>query len=595
MCCISSKLNQSTGNRAAKPMRFSPCVPIIPCDFLCVNRPFVIYYTIFVLFRNAPWEKENYLGFSSVWLFPISSLCATLFLSIHFLERRDLMVIAVRSLGLNGITGYAVSAECFLSGGLPAFDIVGLPDAAVREARERVRAAVKNCGAKFPVSRITVNLAPAGQKKAGTVYDLPILVGILAANGDLPAPPEDAAFLGELSLTGALRAVTGVLPMAMAAREAGVKQLFVPAENAAEATLAGGLTVYGISDVESLVAHLKGETPLSPAPLWELEEEDLSAPDLQDVMGQENVKRALEIAAAGGHNLLLIGSPGSGKSMLSKRLPSILPDMTRREALESSAIWSVAGMTDPKHPLLTRRPFRSPHHTASAAALAGGGPLMRPGEISLAHNGVLFMDELPEFRRDVLEALRQPLEDGDVTVARAGGTLHLPARFQLICAMNPCRCGWRGHPSGRCRCSDKDVERYVEKISGPLLDRIDLHVSVPSVEYEMMRRRETPEPSAAVKQRVDKAHAIQEARFTGSRTTCNAYMTPAQIKAFCPLDAAGDALMKNAFTRMGLTARSHDKVLRLARTIADLEGEENISALHLAEAIQYRNTDILKS
>ena len=505
------------------------------------------------------------------------------------------MVIAVRSLGLNGITGYAVSAECFLSGGLPAFDIVGLPDAAVREARDRVRAAVKNCGAKFPVSRITVNLAPAGQKKAGTVYDLPILVGILAANGDLPAPPEDAAFLGELSLTGALRAVTGVLPMAMAAREAGVKQLFVPAENAAEATLAGGLTVYGVSDVESLVAHLKGEIPLSPAPLWELEEEDLSAPDLQDVMGQENVKRALEIAAAGGHNLLLIGSPGSGKSMLSKRLPSILPDMTRREALESSAIWSVAGMTDPKHPLLTHRPFRAPHHTASAAALAGGGPLMRPGEISLAHNGVLFMDELPEFRRDVLEALRQPLEDGDVTVARAGGTLHLPARFQLICAMNPCRCGWRGHPSGRCRCSDKDVERYVEKISGPLLDRIDLHVSVPSVEYEMMRRRETPEPSAAVKQRVDKARAIQEARFAGSRTTCNAYMTPAQIKAFCPLDAAGDALMKNAFTRMGLTARSHDKVLRLARTIADLEGEENISALHLAEAIQYRNTDILKS
>ena len=504
------------------------------------------------------------------------------------------MVVAVRSLGLNGITGYAVSAECFLSGGLPAFDIVGLPDAAVREARERVRAAVKNCGAKFPVSRITVNLAPAGQKKAGTVYDLPILVGILAANGDLPAPPPEAAFLGELSLTGALRGVTGVLPMAMAARDAGVKELFVPAENAAEATLAGGLTVYGVSDVESLVSHLKGETPLSPAPLWELEEEDLSAPDLQDVMGQENVKRALEIAAAGGHNLLLIGSPGSGKSMLSKRLPSILPDMTRQEALESSAIWSVAGMTDPKHPLLTHRPFRSPHHTASSAALAGGGPLMRPGEISLAHNGVLFMDELPEFRRDVLEALRQPLEDGDVTVARAGGTLHLPARFQLICAMNPCRCGWRGHPSGRCRCSDKDVERYVEKISGPLLDRIDLHVSVPSVEYEMMRRKETPEPSAAVKQRVDKARAIQEERFAGSRTTCNAYMTPAQIKAFCPLDATGDALMKNAFDRMGLTARSHDRVLRLARTIADLDGEENISAAHLAEAVQFRNTDILK-
>ncbi|MBP3485805.1 MAG: ATP-binding protein, partial [Oscillospiraceae bacterium] len=295
------------------------------------------------------------------------------------------MVIAVRSLGLSGITGYEVSAECFLSGGLPAFDIVGLPDAAVREARERVRAAVKNCGAKFPVSRITVNLAPAGQKKAGTVYDLPIFVGLLAANGDLPAPPADAAFLGELSLTGALRGVAGVLPMAMAARDAGVKQLFVPAENAAEATLAEGLTVYGVADVVSLVAHLKGEMPLTPTPPWVMEPEETAGfPDLKDVMGQENVKRALEIAAAGGHNVLLIGSPGAGKSMLAKRLPSILPDMTRQESLETSAIWSVAGLTDPRHPLMTRRPFRAPHHTASATALSGGGPAMRAGEMSLA-------------------------------------------------------------------------------------------------------------------------------------------------------------------------------------------------------------------
>ena len=303
------------------------------------------------------------------------------------------MVVTVRSLGLSGISGYEVSAECFLSGGLPAFDVVGLPDAAVREARERVRAAVKNCGAKFPVSRITVNLAPAGQKKAGTVYDLPIFVGILAANGDLPKLPPDAAFLGELSLTGALRGVTGVLPMAMAAKEAGIRQLFVPAENAAEATLSGGLTVYGVPDVNALVAHLKGERPLSPAPAWEPGEEDGPLPDLRDVMGQENVKRALEIAAAGGHNLLLIVSPGAGKSMLAKRLPSILPDMTRSEALAVSGIWSVAGLADPRHPLLTRRPFRSPHHTASAAALAGGGPAMRPGEMSLAHNGVLFVSE----------------------------------------------------------------------------------------------------------------------------------------------------------------------------------------------------------
>lgn len=504
------------------------------------------------------------------------------------------MVTTVRSLGLNGIAGYEVTAECFLSGGLPAFDIVGLPDAAVREARERVRAAVKNCGAKFPVSRITVNLAPAGTKKAGTVYDLPIFVGLLAADGDLPTPPKDAAFIGELSLTGALRGVSGVLPMALAAREAGIRTLYVPADNAAEATLAEGLTVYGVPDVGALVSHLKNETLLSPTPVWVPDLEETGLPDLQDVMGQEHVKRALEIAAAGGHNLLLIGSPGVGKSMLAKRLPSILPELSRPEALETSGIWSVAGLTDPRHPLLTQRPFRSPHHTTSAAALAGGGPLMRPGEISLAHNGVLFLDELPEFHRDVLEALRQPLEDGIVTVARAGGTLRLPAQFQLVCAMNPCKCGWRGHPSGKCTCSDKEVEKYVQKISGPLLDRIDLHVNVPSVEYEAMRRKSKPESSAQVKERVDAARAIQSRRFEGTGIPCNAQMTPPMVGRFCELDSRCDALMKSAFERMGLTARSHDRVLRVARTIADLDGAEHIGVEHLSEAIQYRNTDILK-
>ena len=504
------------------------------------------------------------------------------------------MVVTVRSLGLTGLSGYEVSAECFLSGGLPAFDIVGLPDTAVREARERVRAAVKNCGCKFPVSRITVNLAPAGQKKAGTVYDLPIFVGLLAASEEIPPLPEDAAFIGELSLTGALRGVDGVLPMALAARKAGIRRLFVPEENAAEATLAGGLTVFGVPDVASLTAHLKGENMLSPAAAWVPDEAADALPDLRDVMGQENIRRALEVAASGGHNLLMIGSPGAGKSMLARRLPSILPEMTREEALETSAVWSVAGLLDRDRPLLRQRPFRAPHHTASAAALAGGGPTLRPGEISFAHNGVLFLDELPEFRRDVLEAMRQPLEDGTVTVARAGGTLHMPARFQLVCAMNPCRCGWWGHPSGKCRCSERDVERYAEKISGPLMDRIDIHVYVPSVEYDALRRKAMPESSAEVKRRVDAAREIQRKRFAGCGVHCNAQMTASMVGEFCALDAAGEKLLRTAFDRMGLTARSHDRILRVARTIADLEASESIQANHLAEAIQYRNTEILK-
>ena len=501
------------------------------------------------------------------------------------------MIAKVRSMGLQGIGGYEVLLEVYISNGLPAFDVVGLPDAAVREARERVRAAIKNNGYRFPVSRMTVNLAPADKKKAGTLYDLPMFIGILAADGDIDEPGDDCAFIGELSLSGELRPVYGALPMAIAAARCGVKKLFVPADNAAEAAFADGISVYPVKNVDELLRLMRGEVDIEPAAAPELDTLMEHMPDFSEVKGQENVKRALEIAAAGGHNILIVGPPGAGKSMMAKRLPGILPDMSRGEMIQSTEIYSVAGLTSREHPIVSMRPFRAPHHTVSAAGLSGGGTSPRPGEISLAHNGVLFLDELPEFRSDVLEVLRQPLEDGEVTVSRVAGTVTYPSRFMLVCAMNPCKCGWYGHPSGRCRCTERDVRRYHSKISGPLLDRIDLIVEVPALDYEELSRRSSAERSADIKKRVNAAREIQRRRFGGDGTMCNAHIGSREMSEICALDAEGEALMHAAFDSMRLSARSYDRILRVARTIADLDGQKNISAEHIAEAIQYRTYD----